>query len=155
MRFLKRHNLNKFRRTDKRVYTDSIGRVEMRTPMTLLLPKGNTGERPLTPENGQIRYNTDTAEIEAYTNGQWRQIRYKESTTIVQQNLGYGDYIQQTFGPLDPVPVSGQNIIVLIENVVQIHQMNYTLVNVSGDWYIYFDQPPPTKPITVLHNFDK
>ena len=155
MRFLKRHNLNKFRRTDKRIYTDSIGRVEMRTPMTLLLPKGNTGERPLTPENGQIRYNTDTAELEAYTNGQWRQIRYKEPTAIVQQNLGFGDYVQQTFGPLNPIPLSGQSILVLIENVVQIHQLNYTLVNISGSWYIYFDQPPPTKPITVLHNFDK
>lgn len=155
MRFLKRHNLNKFRRTDKKVYTDTLGRVEMRTPVTLLLPKGNTGERPLNPENGQIRYNTDTAEIEAYTDGQWRQIRYKEATNIVQQNLGYGDYIQQTFGPLEPVPAAGQNIIVLIENVVQIYQMNYTLINQAGEWFIYFDQPPPTKPITVLHNFDK
>lgn len=155
MRFLKRHNLNKFRRTDKKVYTDTLGRVEMRTPVTLLLPKGNTGERPLNPENGQIRYNTDTSEVEAYTNGQWRQIRYKEPTTIVQQNLGFGDYVEQYFGPLDPVPAAGQNIIVLIENVVQIHQINYTLENVSGQWFIYFDQPPPTKPITVLHNFDK
>lgn len=155
MRFLKRHNLNKFRRNDRRVYTDTIGRVEMRTPMTLLLPKGNTGERPKSPENGQIRYNTDTAEIEAYTNGQWRQIRYKESTTIVQQNLGIGDYVQQMFGPLNPVPSAGQNIIVLIENVVQLHQTNYTLVSATGGLYIYFDQPPPNKPITVLHNFDK
>ena len=155
MRFLKRHNLNKFRRTDKKVYTDTLGRVEMRTPVTLLLPKGNTGERPLNPENGQIRYNTDVSDLEVYVNGQWRQVRYKEPTTIVQQSLGFGDYVKQTFGPLNPVPAAGQNIIVLIENVVQIHNVNYTLQSMMGGWYIYFDQPPPNKLITVLHNFDK
>lgn len=155
MRFLKRHNLNKFRRTDRRVYTDSIGRVEMRTPMTLLLPKGNTGERPLSPENGQIRYNTDTSEIEAYTNGQWRQVRYKEPTAIVQQNLGYGDFVKQYFGPLDPIPSAGQNILVLIENILQVYQVNYTLANTSEGWFVYFDSPPSNKLITVLHNFDK
>jgi hypothetical protein len=155
MRFLKQQNLNKFRRTDKTVYTDTIGRVEMRTPMTLLLPRGNTGERPKSPENGQIRYNTDTAEIEAYTNGQWRQIRYKESVSIVQQSLGFGDYVKQLFGPLNPIPSAGQNIIVLIENIVQIYNVNYTLQSISGEWFIYFDSPPPNKLITVLHNFDK
>ena len=155
MRFLKQQNLNKFRRTDKSVYTDTIGRVEMRTPMTLLLPRGNTGERPKSPENGQIRYNTDIADLEVYVNGAWRQVRYKEPTTIVQQSLGFGDYTKQIFGPLEPVPAAGQNIIVLIENVMQIHNVNYTLRNISGFWYIYFDQPPPNKLITVLHNFDK
>lgn len=155
MRFLKQQNLNKFRRSDHKVYTDTIGRVEMRTNKTLLLPKGEQNYRPLSPENGQIRYNTDIEDIEVYVDNVWRRLRYKEPVEIVQQNLGYGDYINQYFGPLDPVPAAGQNILVLIENVVQIHNMNYTLKQVDGLWYIYFDQAPPTKPITVLHNFDK
>ncbi len=155
MRFLKQQNLNKFRRNDKTVYYDEFGSVEMRTPKTLLLPKGDELNKPSLPENGQIRYNTDIEDIEVYVNGTWRRVRYKEPVEIVQQNLGYGDYVNQTFGPLYPVPYAGQNILVLIENVVQIHNTNYTLQQISGDWYLYFDQPPPTKAITVLHNFDR
>ena len=77
------------------------------------------------------------------------------SVEIVQQSLGYGDYVKQVFGPLNPVPYAGQNILVLIENVVQIHNVNYTMSQDTGDWWIFFDQPPPNKLITVLHNFDK
>jgi hypothetical protein len=154
MRFLKQQNLNKFRRSDHSVYTDTDGRVEMRTNKTLLLPKGPGVARPIAPENGQIRYNTDIQDIEVYVNGQWRRVRYKEPTEIIQQNLGYGDYTKQYFGPVWPIPAAGQNILVLIENVLQIHNTNYTLVQQEGGWYIYFDQPPPAKPITVLHNFD-
>lgn len=155
MRFLKGQNLNKFRRTDRSVSTDSVGRVEMRSKKTLLLPKGPEINRPLAPENGQIRYNTDIQDIEVYVNSQWRRLRYKEPVAIVQQNLGYGDYVKQQFGPLDPIPAAGQNILVLIENVLQIHNVNYILEQDAGQWYIYFDQPPPSKPITVLHNFDR
>ena len=79
MRFLKAQNLNKFRRTDRSVTTDSVGRVEMRSKKTLLLPKGNTGGRPLSPENGQIRYNTDIADIEVY-------VRSEEHTSELQSH---------------------------------------------------------------------
>ena len=155
MRYLKQQNLNKFRRTDRTIVYDQFGNVVMNTPKTLRLPRGDSANRDTTPENGQIRYNTDIQDIEVYVNGLWRQLRYKEPVEIVQQNLGYGDYVRQEFGPLYPVPAAGQNIIVLIENVVQIHNMNYIIQQVAGEWYIYFDQPPPTKPITVLHNFDR
>jgi len=155
MRYLKQQNLNKYRRTDKTIMYDQFGNVVMNTPKTLRLPRGDTLNRDTTPENGQIRYNTDIQDIEVYVNGIWRRLRYKEPVEIIQQNLGYGDYVKQEFGPLEPVPAAGQNIIVLIENVVQIHNMNYTIFQVDGLWYLNFDQPPPAKPITVLHNFDR
>ena len=37
----------------------------------LRLPSGNDGARPGTPANGDIRYNTDGATIEGYSNGAW------------------------------------------------------------------------------------
>jgi len=154
MRFLKSQNLNKFRRTDRTVSQDFTGRVEMRSNSTLLVPKGNLAGRPLAPENGQIRYNTDINDMEVYVQGTWKQLRYKESTQIVQQTLGYGNYSQTRFGPLNPVPAAGQNIFVFVENVFQIFQVNYTLIQLPGGWYINFDEAPPSKLITVLHNFD-
>ena len=33
------------------------------------VPKGSTSQRPLVPTNGMVRYNTDTAHFEGYSNG--------------------------------------------------------------------------------------
>lgn len=35
------------------------------------LPSGNTAQRPVTPTNGMMRYNTTSNAIEAYINGSW------------------------------------------------------------------------------------
>jgi len=38
---------------------------------SITLPAGATAARPASPANGMIRYNTDTASLEAYTNSAW------------------------------------------------------------------------------------
>ena len=37
----------------------------------LMIPQGSTGDRPGSPTNGYIRYNTDINAFEGYTNGAW------------------------------------------------------------------------------------
>lgn len=169
MRLLKAQNTNLRNIYGKGIKYDINNQVIIDSENVVLIAKGNTLERPTTPANGHIRYNTDAEEFEFYQNNSWRKIRFKEPNQnpgIVQQNLGTGDDVETVFGPLNsgdtdyPVPVAGQNILVFIENVFQIHTTNYTLVqDPSGKpagWYINFGTPVPLdKPITVLHNFDK
>lgn len=38
---------------------------------SLLLPIGTTGQRPASPVNGMLRYNSDTPSVEAYQNNAW------------------------------------------------------------------------------------
>lgn len=110
------------------------------TTKAMLVAKGTTAERPISPINGYLRYNTDVEEFEFYQNSAWRKVRYKEpnSVGITQQNLGSGDAIETFFGPLDsgdsdyPVPAAAQNILVFVENVFQISGTNYTLVQNPG-----------------------
>lgn len=40
----------------------------------LTLPTGTTAQRPVTPINGSIRYNTTTSKVEAYANGSWQNL---------------------------------------------------------------------------------
>jgi hypothetical protein len=40
----------------------------------LLIPKGTTAERPVSPVNGEIRYNTTTSQFEGYQGGAWGQL---------------------------------------------------------------------------------
>tara|TARA_B110000503_G_scaffold59521_1_gene94839 strand:- start:923 stop:1543 length:621 start_codon:yes stop_codon:yes gene_type:complete len=149
-------------------------------------------QRPTSSVNGQLRYNTSTNQLEAYQNNAWREIRFKEpnqdsgtglDSGIRWQNLGVGNASadETVFGELQsndpnyPVPAFAENILVMIENVLQIPQTNYTIhqtaeitsggaeegpnhpYTASGTgWWIKFKGPVPTgKPVTVIHNFDK
>lgn len=128
MRFLKKSQLSSHNVKDNGVAIDINGQVIFDTTNVMLVPKGATSDRPLSPVNGHLRYNTTINQLEGYQNSAWRSVRFKEATTITQQNLGTGDYVETTFGPLNPVPTAAQNAIVLVENVFQISNTNYTMV---------------------------
>jgi hypothetical protein len=40
----------------------------------MLIPKGTTAQRPVSPVDGQMRYNTDTNQFEGYQGGAWGQL---------------------------------------------------------------------------------
>ena len=40
----------------------------------MLIPKGTTAERPVSPVDGEMRYNTDTNQFEGYQGGAWGQL---------------------------------------------------------------------------------
>jgi hypothetical protein len=166
MKFLKKQNLSRKNIEDDSLAVDINGQVIMDTRNSLLIPKGNnTTDRPATPVNGHIRYNTTDNQLEAYQNSAWRSIRFKESATISKQTFGPGDDDETTFGLLSPVPTSADAIIVLVENVMQISTTNYTLVQnpstgpnapYASGWYLVFSEAVPLgKSITVLHGFDQ
>jgi hypothetical protein len=171
MRFLKTLTLNRRAIYDSRVALTTANDLSLVDSQSIILPKGNgTISNPVT---GQMRYNTTSNEVEVYqgSSATWRSIRYKESTNITQQTLGVGDFVETIFGPLNPAPPtivesgatwSGANIIVIVENVIQIFNTNYTITQAPGNgkagtgYWVTFDSPVPTgKAVTVLHGFDK
>jgi hypothetical protein len=184
MRFIKRQSTNLRSLAGKGVHYDINDQVILDSTNSVLVPKGTTAQRPTSPVEGEIRYNTtlDNAGIneigfEAYNDGAWRRLRFKEPNRnpgIVQQALGVGDATETVFGPLDsqdpdyPVPAAAQNVLVFVENVFQVATTNYTLVQNPGGvspstglpyasgWYIQFAEAVPLgKPVIALHNFDK
>ncbi len=136
MRFLKTLTLNRRAIYDGRVALTTADDFTLVESRSMVLPKSNgTITSPVT---GQLRYNTTSNEVEVYqgSSATWRTIRYKESTGITQQNLGYGDATTVYFGPLNPAPPTvvqsgatwgGQNLLVIVENVIQLHSVNYTI----------------------------
>lgn len=193
MRLLKAQNTNLRNIYGKGVKYDYDDQVVVDSERALVVPKGPYNEQPgfagdgtydpviTSATNGQVRYNTTDDQLEAYQNGAWREIRFKEPNQdpgIVIQAIGTGDATETVFGELQsndpdyPVPAAEQNILVFIENVYQLPVTNYELkqtaeVNVSGanpgtyvetdtGWWIEFkDAVPLGKPVTVIHNFDK
>ena len=169
------------------IYTDIGGEVVVGSIYNLLLPKGATSSR--SPDNttfvdGMIRYNSTTGEFEGRQAGAWRSFRFKEPTAISLQTLTeLGDGSTVIFGPLNPDPFTytvqsgvtwnaaqiAQNLLVLVENVVQIPNVNFTIIqNPAGNYggnpgvdmpdgtYIQFGSAvPANKSVYVLHNFDR
>ena len=173
MRFLKQQSTNTRGAIGTGIRYDSTSQAVVDGTQAIVVTLGTTAQRPASPTNGQLRYNTDNNEFEVYENAAWKNLRYNEPNPvgIVQQNLGTGDGTETTFGLLNsndtdfPVPSAAQNVLVFVENVFQISTTNYTLVQnpstgpnapYAAGWYLVFSTPVPTgKPITVLHNFDK
>jgi hypothetical protein len=138
------------------LYLNAVNNVYMNnTQQSLVLPIGNTAHQPgktgmAGPQNGMIRYNSQTNQFEGYQSNKWRQFKFKEASQITQQNLGAGDDATVYYGPLssvyNPTNISsdvtnygGQNIIVVVENVIQLHNINYTVVqnpDVDAETYI-------------------
>jgi len=140
MRYLKRQSINRRIANDTTLYSDTANANVYVSPIgqgSLVLPSGATGNQPSSPVVGMMRYDTTTNQVMVYQGSAWRALRFKESTQITQQNLGAGDSAQIYFGPLSPAPPStvqsgstwgGQNIIVVVENVMQLNIINYTVV---------------------------
>jgi len=157
MRYLKRQNLNRRVANDTTLYSDVANANVYISPTgsgSVSVPVGTNSQRPAAPTNGMMRYNTDVVsggQMEVYSAGRWRALRFVEQKQIVQQNLGAGDGIATQFGPLNAtyynptgnnannVTVGGQNVLVVVENVLQLSTTNYTVVNnpsVTGETYV-------------------
>lgn len=177
MRLLKAQNTNLRNIYGKGVKYDIDDQIILDSTNVMLVPKGTTAERPSSAVNGHLRYNTTDNRFEIYEAGVWVGVRNtspSSSAPITIQNLGNGDDLETIFGTLNsgdpffPVPLAAQNILVFIENIYQIPNTNYQLIqNPTGNspstgspyppgWYLDFGTPVPLgKPVTVLHNFDK
>ena len=163
MKFIKNPDLNPKSVTDNSVTVNADKQVILGTTESVTVPKGTTAERPSTPVEGMLRYNTDYSEFEAYQNSQWRELRYKEPTSIEVERFGPGNFVTVDFGPLSsgdadyPVPTDPKNILVFVGNVIQIPNENYILSSGAGGTYVQFtdEAVPLDEYVTVVHGLDR
>jgi hypothetical protein len=58
----------------ERLRINSTGDVTISSTTALKLPSGTTAQRPASPINGMLRYNTSLGSLEGYANGAWNSI---------------------------------------------------------------------------------
>jgi len=112
------------------------------------LPLGATSDRPVTPVNGQIRFNTDTQRFEIYYNA-WQSIAILGNVTI-QKDLFTGDGVTTSF-TLSYTPPDQNSILVFVGNVAQNPGDAFTL---SGAVITFANPPPATYSVVVFHKFN-
>lgn len=179
MRYLRQQNINRRAPYDQRLYVDMTNSIVMTTTNNMLMPVGTTAERPVSPVNGMLRYNTDIitgGEVEVYQNSVWRSLRFKEATQINRENYT-GDGSSTVYGPLTYQPPTvvqsgttwtGNNLLVIVGNVFQVENTNYLIRLGSAlgapydtppnntKYYIQFTSSTPglATPIVILSGFD-
>jgi len=112
------------------------------------LPLGATSDRPSTPVNGQIRFNTDTQRFEIYYNA-WQSIAILGNVTIYKDSFT-GDGVTTNF-TLSYTPPDQNSILVFVGNVQQNPGDAFTL---SGAVITFANPPPATYSVVVFHKFN-
>jgi hypothetical protein len=114
----------------------------------VVLPTGNSTDRPEYPTFGMIRYNTDIGLVEFFNGTSWQTLSAGGSINYsVDDFTGDGSTTVFTMSIAESV---AQNIIVFVGSIYQDPASAYT---VDGSYDITFTSAPPnTVPINVIHS---
>jgi len=110
--------------------------VAFNATTSVLMPVGNTVQRPGTGVTGMLRFNTILNSLELYDNSQWVQVGVPEFTLIVDDQFT-GDGSTTVF-VLSENTFTTSSVVVSINGVVQIPTLAYS---VSGDQLTFTEAP--------------
>ena len=94
MKFIKRKNIDTYRPKSQRFSVEVDGRAIINTNKSLTVPIGNDTARPATPVPGMIRYNSQSKDLEVYSDYSswgWETIRTDRPADIFINTIGDGD----------------------------------------------------------------
>jgi hypothetical protein len=111
--------------TGTTAYVDGV--IKFNTGAQAAIPTGSTAQRPASPQEGTIRYNTTVQQFEGYADSSWQAMGFGAGTAPSYQGfLADGTEFEFT---LNQVPLSSAGIIVAINGVVQEPEIAYTVDN--------------------------
>ena len=112
---------------------DSV--LTLNAKSSFVVPVGTTGERPVVPYTGMMRFNTSTNQMEVYNNSEWTSVGGTSYTVIAdEQFAGDGTTVTFTLGSSQTT----SSCIVSINGVVQIPTLAYA---VSGTTLTFTEAP--------------
>ena len=115
----------------------------------VVLPTGNTAARP-SPQEGVIRFNTETSEYEVSKDGStWTNLRTDADAADVSKDIFSGDGSTQSF-TMSITPSDENTIVVYVDGVMQEPDQNYTR---SGTTIDVGEAAHDGARIVVMHGF--
>jgi len=126
--------------SDQNITLDpGLGLVDIDTTTGLIIPTGNTAQRPGSASTGTIRYNTDAERIEVYDGAQWDQVVSDVTAQIITPDGVANTYV------LDRDSTSAATL-VAINGIVQLPAVAYT---VSANSITFVEVPLSTDIIDI------
>ena len=118
------------------------GIVDIDTTTSLLIPTGNTQQRPDTPEAGYLRFNSETGTTEVYNGNGWENLGSQIANVTSQTLTGDGSTV--TFSLNEEATAAG--LIVSTNGVVQLPGTAYT---VTGNQITFAEAPISSDTVDV------
>lgn len=118
------------------------GIVDIDTTTSLLIPTGNTQQRPDSPEEGYLRFNSETGSTEVYNGTGWENLG-SQIANVTSQTLS-GDNSTVTFTLNQEATAAG--LIVSTNGVVQLPGTAYT---VTGNQITFAEAPISSDTVDV------
>lgn len=119
--------------------------------MGVSIPSGSTADRSTSPNEGDIRFNTDNNTLEIYNGSSFVSMATTGYSSITQDSFtGDGSTVAFTMSQ-SVTSNQTQRIIVAVGNVYQNPASAYTL---SGTTITFTSPPGGGETITIVHGFD-
>jgi hypothetical protein len=117
--------------------------VAFNTSTSVLMPVGNTAQRPSTGVTGMLRFNSTTDSLEVYDNAQWSAVGVPIFTVVADEQFnGDGSTVAYTLGSEQTTA----SCIVSINGVVQLPTISYS---VTSDVLTFTEAPQSGDVIDV------
>ena len=117
---------------------------------SILMPVGNTGQRPGTGVTGMMRFNTTLNYLEVYNNSQWQEVGQDTFTVIADEQFnGDGSTVQFTLGSTQTT----SSVMVSINGVVQIPTTAYAVSGTNPTCVLTFTEAPQSGDVIDVREF--
>ena len=137
---------------DFQMETAGTGNFVLSSTAGLILPKGNTAQRP-TGLAGVIRFNNETSKYEVCLDGStWTALKTETTSKTVLKDVFTGDGSTQTFISAN-VTTAPENLIVYIDSVMQEPDLNYITDGSTSSITITDEAPHIGARIVVISGF--
>ena len=134
---------------DMELGTSGTGQYVFTSDTGVVLPTGDTTARP-SPQEGVIRFNTQTSEYEVSKDGStWTNLRTDADAADVTKDIFSGDGSTQSF-TMSITPTDENTIVVYVDGVMQEPDQNYTI---SGTTIDFGEAAHAGARIVVMHGF--
>lgn len=120
----------------------SSGVTQINSTTALTMPTGNTAQRPASPDQGAVRFNTTGLALEIYNGTSWELVG-QDLTILTSQTIN-GDGTNVAFG-LNESSTSG-GVLVSINGVIQIPDVSY---GVSSNVITFTEAPQVSDAVEV------
>lgn len=117
---------------------------------SMVVPAGDSADRPAAPVFGSFRYNTELGTLEFFNGTVFKPVGIAGEVDIVVDSFT-GDGSTLTF-TMSVEATDAEQVIVFVGSIYQQPTTTYSITGVSNIDITFTSAPPVGEPINVIHN---
>ena len=117
---------------------------------SMVVPAGDSSDRPEAPVFGSFRYNTEIGTLEFFNGSVFKPVGIAGEVDIVVDSFT-GDGSTVTF-TMTVEATDAEQVIVFVGSIYQQPTTTYTITGISNIDITFTSAPPVGEPINVIHN---